>query len=1075
MEDSNARDAGGPANSGRVSWTGTWLLIAAGVVGTFLLPWVAHVDPPLLAVPWLSGVVVAACWMMGLRAAAATLAGVLLGIALPSCRLSLVQDVEVTVVCLLQGMLCGAWLRQGGAPRLESVQDLRRFLVRGPLPAGAIGALGHLAAWLLQARTGEAPLWAAAMLALATAVSVGVSVPAMITYRNEPTERGRQGRLGVALPLATAVALFVLAIHAVDRRALEHDALRSESAVSLLVASTQERLQKALLAVEALRGAMIVAGGPLNEAAFDGLAETWRLHTSGLLLLGWHERVAQRDVAAYEALVTARSGAPFKVASRSAPDVPAATLAADEEVVAVRHLFPGNVTWPGRRTFVGTNVLSVGVPRAMTLRSMATQQYVVSPAFYLDTVRGQQVGFVIQRAIAPGLAGGNPYVRQADVFAIISMAELLSPRPGPTVAGVEPCLVDLSPNTYVRVLAGGAGCDQPSAAARVLRTVPLAFGDRSWSLRILQSEGADRADVAVALFALPGLVVLALLALLLVLWANRTRSVERQVAERTADLVAEVERRRTAENEARDSGQRLQAVFETVQAGVVQVDVEGRVVTANPAFLALTGYSLDEVQGMPVRELTVPEERHMMDGLRSRLFDGSKVPSMRKHYRCKDGSAVPVEVRVGVVRDEAGRPLFMVGAVHDLRESERAAAAEAASRAKSEFVSHMSHELRTPLNGILGFSQLLEQRAAAQLNAQGLRWVRQIHACGAHLLSMVNDLLDLSRMEANTMALHIRPVDLASAMGEAVSLVEAQAERADVRLRLHPIDPAVKALGDCMRIRQILLNLLSNAIKYNVPGGEVHLLYGLVGERHVSIEVRDTGIGMDAVQLAALFQPYNRLGREHSRTEGIGIGLVITKSLAERMGGSLTAASAKGCGTTFTLVLPRALAEEDDQAPTAAVRPKGSVVPAPAGERRWHVVYADDDAVNQEVMRAVLAKRPEVDVVARHTAPEALAALEEGRVDLLLIDGRLAGIDGVEVLERVRQDPRTSGLPVIVVSADVQPASVTRALAAGADAYIGKPLEFDEILRTVDRLLHFDHEAVSERPSATGSPTPTEG
>jgi PAS domain S-box-containing protein len=1070
VNDGRASDTGRPADPGRVAWLAAWpllVLAGAGLVGTCLLPLVAHADPALLAMSWLSGAVVAGSWTIGLRAAAATAAGAWLGAALPSGQLTPLQGVEVAAVCLLQGMVCGRWLRQGGAARLESVQDLRRFFVRGPLPAGAIAALGHLGASQVPPAAGTPPFAAAALLALAAAVSVGVAVPMAMAYRNGPGERWRQGRLGVALPLAAAVVLFLLAVHAVDRRAVEHEALRSESAASLLATGTQERLQKALLAVEALHGAMIAAGGPLSEATFDGLASAWRQHTPGLLLFGWHERVARSDVAAYEADVSARTGAVFKVLPRSASDVPAATLAADADVVVVRHFYPADVTWPGRRTYPGTNAMSISVPRAMTLRAMATQQNVVSPAFHMDTVRQQRVGFMIQRALPPGLVAGKPHVRQADVIVLISMGELLASQSGPSVAGVEPCLVDVSPDPYVRLLAGRAGCDQPAAAARVLRTVPLAFGDRSWSLRILRGEDADRADVAVALFAIPGLVVLALLSLLLLLWANRTRTVERLVAARTADLVAEVERRRAAENEARDSGQRLQTIFENVQAGVVQVAVDGRIVSANPAFLALTGYALAELQDMHVRELTVPEERHLVDSVRTRLLDEGTVAVLRTQYRRKDGGIVPVEVKGGVVRDGAGRPLFTVGAVHDLRESERAAAAEAASRAKSEFVSRMSHELRTPLNGILGFSRLLEQRAGAGSSAEGLRWVRQIHASGLHLLSMVNDLLDLSRVEANTMALEIGAVDLVSALAEAASLEEAQAERAGVRLRLQPAQPAVNALGDRTRIRQILLNLISNAIKYNVPGGEVVLGCGAVGERHVSIEVHDTGIGMDAVQLAALFQPFNRLGRERTATEGTGIGLVIAKSLAERMGGSLTAASVRGKGTTFTLVLPGATAEQADCTPAAL--PAGSASPPRAAAPRSRIVYADDDPVNQEVMRAVLATRPELDVVARPNGQAALAALDAGGVDLMLLDANLGDIDGMEVLRRVRNDPRTRRLPVIVVSADVLPASVARALAAGADACIGKPLDFDEVLRTIGRVLQLDGDG------SGASPRPADG
>jgi signal transduction histidine kinase len=276
-----------------------------------------------------------------------------------------------------------------------------------------------------------------------------------------------------------------------------------------------------------------------------------------------------------------------------------------------------------------------------------------------------------------------------------------------------------------------------------------------------------------------------------------------------------------------------------------------------------------------------------------------------------------VRSRVSVLYDEQRRPWRAVAVLENtaehvrLEEAERAReSAEASNRAKSNFLSRMSHELRTPLNAMLGFAQLLELDGE-RMEARHNQWIGQIRKAGWHLLEMINDVLDLSRIESGTVKLQLEPLRLEPLLAESMAMVEPQARERGVHLaRVLTGDTTLRVFGDSTRIKQILTNLLSNAIKYNRDGGDVRLGTRRVdapdGSGVVEVEVIDTGLGMNPDQLAQLFQPFNRLGRERGSAEGTGIGLVISKLLAERLGGALTVRSSESAGSTFTLALPLA-------------------------------------------------------------------------------------------------------------------------------------------------------------------------
>ncbi|MEK8033023.1 ATP-binding protein [Ideonella sp. DXS29W] len=372
--------------------------------------------------------------------------------------------------------------------------------------------------------------------------------------------------------------------------------------------------------------------------------------------------------------------------------------------------------------------------------------------------------------------------------------------------------------------------------------------------------------------------------------------------------------------------------------------------------------------------------------------------------------------------------------------------AEAASQAKSDFLSRMSHELRTPLNGILGFAQAFRRHPAVAGNETLLRYARLMLRSGWHLKSLIDDVLDLSRIESGTARIALGPVDVGSTVDAAVAMLRTEAEARRVVVDSHVGHHRLPAaVADPLRLQQVLINLVSNAIKYNREGGQLQLDAGARDGR-VWIRVSDTGLGMSPEQLAMLFQPFNRLGREDSGASGTGIGLVITQRLVEMMNGQIQVDSAAGVGSHFTVWLPAS----DVPAEPLATRP-AKLGPA-AGLRRT-VLYVEDDPVNVEVMRALLQARP---MITLEVAPDlASASMQIGlhTPDLVLLDMNLPDGEGLVLLQALREDPQHHDLPVVVVSADAMDASVGRAMQAGAQAYLSKPYNFDAALREVDKLL----------------------
>jgi PAS domain S-box-containing protein len=424
--------------------------------------------------------------------------------------------------------------------------------------------------------------------------------------------------------------------------------------------------------------------------------------------------------------------------------------------------------------------------------------------------------------------------------------------------------------------------------------------------------------------------------------------------------------------------------------------------------------------------------------------------SMDHRILLPDGEVRWVNVAGVAAFDESGNPIGISGTLQDITERKRIEEAlirakeeaERSSRAKSDFLSRMSHELRTPMNAILGFAQVLE---VEPLSAEQQSFVHEIHQAGDHLLELINDLLDLSRIDSGRLETALQALALGPVAAEAIQLVGPLLQQREVTL-IKQCTPNIAVLADATRLKQILVNLLSNAAKYNRQGGSIRIDCHAVDADKVRFSVTDTGPGIAPDKLELLFKPFERLGAEFTAVEGAGIGLAISKRLAELMGGALGVDSTPGQGSTFWIELP--LAQSPQQA--AAALPAA----APEVAQGTHkILYVEDNAANLKVVEALLRRQPNLTLLTASNGEYGLELARRYLPDVILLDIHLPGMDGYAVLKALRAQPETRGIPVIALSADAMPIDVERGLAAGFRDYLTKPVMMNELMRAIERWL----------------------
>ena len=423
------------------------------------------------------------------------------------------------------------------------------------------------------------------------------------------------------------------------------------------------------------------------------------------------------------------------------------------------------------------------------------------------------------------------------------------------------------------------------------------------------------------------------------------------------------------------------------------------------------------------------------------------------NYR-KDGSEFWVELNIVPVANERGWYTHWVSVQREITERKAAQVileqardeAQRANAAKSEFLSRMSHELRTPLNAILGFGQLLEMQAQTDRQREN---VSHILSGGRHLLELINEVLDISRIESGKIELVLAPIEVAEVFNEASALIQPLAAKRNVhvgRCSGQACDGVVQA--DRQRLKQIVLNLLSNAVKYNRPGGTVSLSCDpATTPGQLRLSVSDTGPGLTSADVSKLFVPFERLGAERSGVEGTGIGLALAKRLVEAMGGTIGVESTPGRGSTFYVELPfsNTLATGFDN-PVALMQDQAASGPA--------VLYIEDNPSNYALVAQVLEfQRPTIRLLGAMLGQLGLDMAREHRPALILLDLQLPDVAGDEVLRQLRADENTRDIPVVMVSADATTEQPRRLLALGARAYLTKPLKIAELVRAVDDAL----------------------
>jgi len=426
-------------------------------------------------------------------------------------------------------------------------------------------------------------------------------------------------------------------------------------------------------------------------------------------------------------------------------------------------------------------------------------------------------------------------------------------------------------------------------------------------------------------------------------------------------------------------------------------------------------------------------------------------------YICKDGSRFPAIVSITALHDDYDAIIgyLLIGTDNSARKRVEAqlnkamAVAEQANLAKSDFLSSMSHELRTPLSAILGFAQLMESGTPSPTPIQQ-RSIEQILKAGWYLLALINEILDLALIESGKLSLSLEPISLTELVRECQSMIEPQALKRRIGMVFPQGDARYFVKADRTRLKQVLINLLSNAIKYNKAGGTVIVEAAVIAPGRIRICVQDTGEGLSPGEVAQLFQPFNRLGKETGVEEGTGIGLMVSKQLVELMHGTIDVKSTPGVGSVFWIDL------------NLAAEPQSVASPSPPAAGRAQVkvhahahtlLYVEDNPANLMLVEDLIARRPDIALISATDGNRGVELAHEARPDVILMDINLPGISGIQALKLLRADPATLHIPVIALSANAIPRDIEKGLAAGFFRYLTKPIRVQEFMETLDEAL----------------------
>jgi PAS domain S-box-containing protein len=539
----------------------------------------------------------------------------------------------------------------------------------------------------------------------------------------------------------------------------------------------------------------------------------------------------------------------------------------------------------------------------------------------------------------------------------------------------------------------------------------------------------------------------------------------------TARKQAEAEQK-VLDQRFRDQQFYTRSLIESNIDAIMTTDPSGIITDVNKQMEVLTGCTRDELIGAPFKNyFTDPEKAETSIKL---VLSEKKVTNYELTARARDGKETVVSYNAMTFYDRDRKLQGVFAAARDITERKHLdqvlqeknvelesskSIAEKANLAKSEFLSSMSHELRSPLNAILGFAQLMESESPLPTPAQK-ESIAQILQAGWHLLKLIDEILDLAKVESRQVPLSKEPVSLAEVMLECQGMIEPQAQQRGIRTTFPELDIPYFVLADRTRVKQVLINLLSNAIKYNKQGGTVEVCCSEGATGYIRVSIRDTGAGLDPEQIAQLFQAFNRLAQEGGGEEGTGIGLVVAKRLVELMGGVIGVESEVGVGSVFWFELlsvaePHIIVEGGKGASFAESQMS-------QGDQVHTLLYIEDNPANLRLVEQIVARQPDIRLLTAVDGNKGIEIARTSQPTVILMDINLPGISGVQALKILREDPVTAHIPIVALSANAMPRDIKNGLEAGFFRYLTKPIKLNEFMDALNVALEFAEKSVSE-------------
>ena len=522
---------------------------------------------------------------------------------------------------------------------------------------------------------------------------------------------------------------------------------------------------------------------------------------------------------------------------------------------------------------------------------------------------------------------------------------------------------------------------------------------------------------------------------------------EEQVLIRTKEL-------KEKEQEAQENAKRLDQIMDTAAEGIITSDISGTIESFNHASEDIFGFTAKEIIGKNI-DLLIPGslkhkhseyvDKYIETGQSEIVGVGREVQAQRK-----DGSVFPASIAISDMQFNHKR--IFTAIIHDItpiKENESALIeakeeAEKADLVKSEFLSSMSHDLRTPLNAVLGYGQLLEGNPSEPLTKDQSEYVEQILNGGKHLLNLINDILDLAKIEADKVELFIEELDLHSILDECIILIQPLAEEHNIQINDNYKNQDNKFIkADNTRIKQILLNILSNAIKYNKKNGSITIEHQIIDKNKLRINIKDTGLGIADDKQINMFTPFFRVNANNSSAEGTGIGLTISKKLIEIMNGSINFVSKIGKGSTFWIEIPLIERVENQQDNLITNQSNKYLM---FDKLEASVLYVEDNAANIRLMKSLTGNIEGLKLMVAINARDGIALAKEKQPDIIILDINLPDMNGIDVFKELGNLPETAHIPVIALSAAASNSDIQKGLSAGFKYYLTKPMDLNEII-----------------------------